>query len=652
MAKKTLPSRLRRSESFLGIHFDFHAGDDCTQIGKTVTRRMVEQIIDKVKPDYIQCDCKGHRGLSSYPTKAGNPAPGFVRDALRIWRDVTAERGVALYMHYSGVWDSEACKQHPSWARVNEKGEKDRNATSVFGPYADKLLLPQLKELCDVYGVDGIWCDGECWATVPDWSDRALDAFRRETGITTVPRKPEDPHWFEFLEFCREGFRRYLDHYVTEMHEHNPGFQIASNWAYTSFMPEPPEIAVDFLSGDYSPQNSVNTARFEARALAPQGKPWDLMAWSFAHKFNENVKTTKTVPQLQQEAAVVLAAGGGFQAYFTQRRDASIRDWMMDVMAEVAKFCRARQRFCHRARAVPQVGLILSGKAFYRVSNSLFNPWQNQLLPLQGVLRSLLESHYSVEVLMEHHLAGRMADYPLLVLPEWGCLEPKFRRELLAYVEHGGSLLVIGPAAAALFRKELRVKLAGKPEEKLRYIEHAGFLGSLRTLGQQAELQRGAKLFGRLYHDEDPRSDWQPAASVAKYGKGLIAGVYTNLGERYVNARNATARNFLAALARELFPRPMVEVSGSHFVDVAVNRIDGKLAVNLVNTAGPHHDAAIFQFDEIPPVGPLSVTIRPGKRPRKVTLQPEGRALRFEFSRGQATLELPRLEVHSVILVE
>ncbi len=40
------PKRLKRSESFLGIHFDFHAGNDCTEIGKDVDRKMIEYIID------------------------------------------------------------------------------------------------------------------------------------------------------------------------------------------------------------------------------------------------------------------------------------------------------------------------------------------------------------------------------------------------------------------------------------------------------------------------------------------------------------------------------------------------------------------------------------------------------------------------------
>ena len=97
-----LPERLRRADSFLGIHFDFHAGPDCTEVGKNTTREMIERIIDLVHPDYLQIDCKGHRGLSSYPTQVGNPAPGFVGDPLRLWRQVRAE--VAKFCRARQAW--------------------------------------------------------------------------------------------------------------------------------------------------------------------------------------------------------------------------------------------------------------------------------------------------------------------------------------------------------------------------------------------------------------------------------------------------------------------------------------------------------------------------------------------------------------------
>ena len=104
----------------------------------------------------------------------------------------------------------------------------------------------------------------------------------------------------------------------------------------------------------------MNSARLSARYLARQGKPWDLMAWSFTHKADAKGSNQKTAVQLQREAAVVLALGGGFQAYFKQKRDGSIYDEQMPVMAEVAKFCRARQAICHHAEPVPQVALLYS----------------------------------------------------------------------------------------------------------------------------------------------------------------------------------------------------------------------------------------------------------------------------------------------------
>jgi hypothetical protein len=650
MTSQAEPARLKRSESFLGIHFDFHAWGDCTEVGKNVTEEMVESIIDQVRPDYIQVDSKGHAGIASFPTKVGTATPGFVKDQLRIWREVTARRGVALYAHYSGVFDCQAVKLHEDWARVTEEGKGDPEKASVFGPYVDELLIPQLEELCDDYGLDGVWVDGECWATGRDYGPGVLEAFRRQTGIENVPRKPEDPNFFEFNQFCREGFRKYMRHYVDAMHRHNRRFQIASNWAFTSFMPEPVSADVDFLSGDYSPGDSVNSARFEGRCIAPQGKPWDLMAWSFNSANKEICWSTKSLPQLQREAAMVLSLGGGFQAYFQQNRDASVNLWQMKLMGEVAKFCRERQPFCHRGVPVPQIALANSTADYYRRSNSLFANWEYRAL--RGTLQALLESQNCVEILSEHHLAGRMKDYPLIILPELRYIEPGLRADLLAYVEGGGSLLVIEPVAAASFQRELDVELLGKPAAERRWLEHDGWLGGVLTTCQRAKVGPKAQAFGVLHETNALDSPASPTASIATHGKGRIAAIYFNFGDRYAQSSTATARRFLGALVRRLFADPIVEVTGSQFVDVTVNRIGGKLAVNLVNTAGPHDVPTVAVFDEIPPVGPLNVTIRTSRKPSSVMLQPAGTKLDFDFTDGCVRLVLPQLAIHDIVVVE
>jgi hypothetical protein len=593
-AADATPKRLKRADSFLGIHFDFHARADDTNIGANTTPVMVEEIINLVRPDYLQIDCKGHRGFCSYPTKVGHPAPSIVGDPLRVWRDVTAKHGVGLYMHYSGVWDSKAVEEHPDWAALNADGKRNTRATSFFGPYAEKLLIPQLRELAGDYGVDGVWVDGECWASVPDYGAAALAAFRKATGITNVPRKPGEPHWHEFLQFNREMFRKYLRHYIAAVKKTNPKFQICSNWAFTDHMAEPVSAPVDFLSGDYSPQDSVNSARLAARYLARQGKPWDLMAWSFSTK---PTRAQKTAVQLQREAAVVLAMGGGFQAYFTQNRDGSVRLNEMPVMAEVAKFCRARQAICHHAQAVPQVGLLLSTTDQYRRSNGLFS---RDLTRINGALHALLESQWSVEALGEHQLAGRLRDYPLIVIPECEHLDAKFRNSLAGYVKAGGNLLLIGPGAAKLFERELGGKVEGENK-------------------------------------------------IVAYGRGKIACSNFS-GQTYLRERPEALRHSLNDLARQLFPKPMVEVKGSNDVDVCLARNHGKLLVNLVNTAGPHKTQSILE--SIPPIGPLDITLRLPRKPAAVTREPGARPLTCDNRDGQLRPTVPKVEIYEIVAVQ
>ncbi len=585
-----MPSRLRRADSYLGIHFDFHAGHDCTEVGKNVTPEMIQRVIDQVKPDYIQCDCKGHPGISSYPTKVGNPAPGFVRDQLRIWRDVTARNGVALYMHYSGVWDNEAVSKHPEWARIDENGNRDDRLTSVFGGYTSGLVIPQFRELCDDYGVDGVWVDGECWATERDYGERAAMLFREKTGMTVLPKASGDPGWFEWTEFHRHGFRDHLREYTDAMHRHNPAFQVCSNWAYSSHMPEKVTVDVDFISGDFSARNSVNAGRFEGRCMVHQGRPWDLMAWSFT--WSPGIYTTKTAVQLQREAATVISLGGGFQAYFPQNRDGSVRqwEWDMNLMGQVAEFCRARQEICHKAEPVPQVALIYSTDAFYRGARKVFSAWHGEHDPLKGALQNLLDHRHSVEIVSEHHLRGRMSEYPLIVFPEWEYIDPAFKEELTAYVRDGGNLLVIGPKAAKLFERELGVALEAEPESRINGLVHKNVMAGLETISQKAVPSSGTETFGTIYLNSrnDMSGPSMPAATIRTLGRGRIAATYLNLGERYLKARTAPAGLFLHDLARELFPEPMVEVYGSGGIDVVLNTKKNKIAVNLVNTGGAH----------------------------------------------------------------
>ena len=643
--------RLRRAESFLGIHFDFHAGPDCTEVGRGVSPSMVEDVIASVRPDFIQCDCKGHPGYSSYPTRVGTPAPGFFRDALAVWRDVTARLGVALYVHYSGVWDADYVRRHPGAAAVQADGKPSERFVSLFGPYASDLLIPQLEELAADYDLDGAWVDGDSWAVEQDFCPAAMAAFRAGTGLRDIPRRPGDPGWEDYTSFTREAFRSYLRRYVDAVHARFPRFQVASNWAFSSLMPEPVSANVDFLSGDYSLQDSVNTARFEARCLQGQGLPWDLMAWAFSGKIGEGAFSIKSPLQLMQEAAVVLSLGGGFQAYFTQKRDASIAAWQMQGMAEVARFCRARQEACHRAVPVPQAALLYAGSAMYRENPLPFTNWELPCIrAMKGVLQMLLDARCVVEVCMEHSLDGRMGEYPLVVVPEWRWLDDGVRGRLAEYARAGGRLLLIGARTAELFAGELDIALAGDTDgDSRRWLAHGGTMAALITRFQRVDAGPRARTVGTHHPENDPASPGDPAAVVTPYGKGVIAAVLLDLGRQYLQGSTPCARYFLKSIVDELLPDPLVRVLGGGAVDVTAARKGGALRVNLVNTGGPHGDPDVHVFDEIPPAGPLIVEVRSQRKPLRVTMEPGGRDVSWRWDAGKVVADVGRVEVHDIL---
>ena len=648
---ETEKQTLRRSDSFFGLHFDFHANKNDSVIGKTFTAEMIDSLLTMVQPDYIQVDCKGHPGISSYPTKVGNAAPGFVKDPLKIWREVTRKHNVALFVHYSGVWDDASAEKHPDWMALNAEGKKIGGRMSVKGPYVDSLLIPQFKELIDNYDIDGCWVDGECWALQADYSPKMLNAFRAETGIQQIPKSFSDPGGYEFYEFNRKAFRQYVAHYTDELHHYNPEFQITSNWAFSLHMPEPVDINIDFISGDFSHVNSVYSGFFESRCIAPQGKPWDLMAWSFAYNFNTGVPITKSAAQLKQLAATVMSMGGGYQVYFQQNRDASPQPWQFGLMKEVAGFCRERQPFCQNAKPVPQIALLYSSENYKKFTRGIYsNSSANE--PLRGMLNLLLNGQNAVEILMEHHLKGRMQEYPLIVIPECRYLAGDFKTELLAYVENGGNLLVVGAGATALFTDALNVEFSDTAAVSTQFLAYKNEMAGINTLFQPVKLKEGATVCGFRYPVSDLRFPSSPAASVTSYGKGKIAGVYLDVSRKYNETANPVYRNFVNSIVRELFPAPVAEVKGSANVAVTVNRLGEKLAVNLINTSGDHSNEKVARYDEIPTVGPLSVIIRTEKAPRKLLLQPENLALDFTFSNGVVETTVDRLAIHSILVLD
>ncbi|MBE6952974.1 MAG: hypothetical protein E7452_05415 [Ruminococcaceae bacterium] len=636
----------RREDSFFGMHFDFHAGKNQTGIGSNCAPEVIGKLLDAVKPDYVQCDTKGHAGATSYPTKVGNPAAGMVGDILRMWREETEKRGVGLYAHHSGVWDNLAVEKHPDWAAWDEEGKPSAEKTSVFGPYCDELLAPQLIEMATEYGLDGAWVDGECWAVMPDYSPWAKAAYAEKYG--KEPPKRDEEGYDEFLEFNRQGFRDYVTRYIRAVKSKAPNFQVASNWLYTSFAPEKMTVPVDFISGDYSPADSVNTARIESYILANQPQPWDLMAWGF--NIQNDYQCVKELEQLCQEAAVVISVGGGFQVY-NRQLVGTVQEWAIPMWAKLAEFCRARQALCHHARPVPQVGIIYSEKAFYNNKKKMFTPYGCRLTEdIKGSLFAVLDNQYSAEILMTHHTDRDFSPYGLIFVPDGTAIEDDLKAKLLAYAENGGVLVISGENSVGLFAEELGIKVNDTFDSVVRFMVD-GQGATARTTFASIKAESAMITKWAMPYGDDETATPIPAAVEKAYGKGKLIGLPFALGRTYLGAKSATLRRLTGEIL-SAYADPTVRVFGSSLVEVALTEKDGKQMVNLLNLAGVHADDKIRAFNEIPPLTDLTLVWKTDKCPTKVTLEPEGEPLKFYYADGKAHITVPKLKIHAVITME
>jgi hypothetical protein len=647
LAAQTAPPRKSRANSFFGIHFDLHPKPTDKELGKDISEANINRFLAAVSPDYVQYDCKGHVGWLGYPSSVSKSAPGIVQDSLAIWRDLTEKSGVALYIHFSGVWDSLAITEHPEYARVRPDQSKDDRQTSLWSRYAEDRMIPQLLEASAKYRLDGVWVDGECWITSPDYSQAAIEAWRKLGLGMDVPRKPEDPHWDVWLEFNRQRFRDYVRNYTDRLHKERPGLQVASNWLYSTYVPEKPDLPVDFLSGDYLGNASLTRARLDARYLAQTGKPWDLMAWGF------QVSTTqppghihKPAIQLQQEAAVVLAQGGGFQIYYQPSRAGRIDDRHINTMAEVAAFCRARQARCHKSQSLSDVAVLFSRTSLYRKSNKLFGGWGKLIAPCTGLLDAIVESHRSVDV--QPDWAPITA--PTLVIPEWEEIGDQMAAAVITRLRDGLNVFITGAANAKKFSSLIGYQLAGPAATVPAWIPDASLFGIASGLWQDIEPGSG-KVIAHRYPIFDSSRDARPAAILWTLGKGRVVVAPGPIGEVFDGTHTPALRHFVSDCLNALVPAQVELADRTAPVEVVMRKQGEATVLHFLNHVNKQVASNFPAIDSIPNLPSQRVKVRLAVAPKKILWEPDGRAIGFEFSDGTLTFDTPPIQLHDMAVL-
>ena len=636
---------------YFGLHYDLHANENDTELGAELTAEHLRERLLCVAPDWIQCDCKGHPGWTSWPTKVGSTSPGVVRDALRIHRDVTAELGIKLGMHYSGVWDSRAVALHPDWARIEADGSPSPNMTCRLSGYLRELMIPQMLELVTDYDVDGFWVDGENWASGPCWCPRCRAEFARRTGLADLPLAAGEANWAPWLAFHRDLFTAHVAAYADAVHAVKPDCLICSNWMYTVRQPELLTAPVDYLSGDFTPSWGADRAAAEGRVMDGRALSWDLMAWGFARTDGEQPWATKSPTHLCQELAEIVALGGAVMIYDQPQRSGWLTGWHQDTFAEVARWCRERQALCFDTETASETAILHLASHYYTCNAPLFNLGSAHE-PLEGALHALLECGLSTDIVLEAQALAGLDAYRLVVVPEQTHLGDDLLAALSTYAQAGGCVLLTGAHLAQEAAALTGVAAAGEPVSAQVHLPVADRAVPVCGPWQPVETQAGTEVWACLLDQQEPGKDAtdQAVVTTRRVGQGLVVAVHGPLCRSYFKGHYPLLRRFFGDLVARLDIPWSVTVAGPPRLELVTRRRAGQLLVNLINRgAAETLSPTRVHLEELAPITDITVRVRRAAPPSVVTAV--GMDVDWRHADGVLTISVPRLDIHGVVAI-
>lgn len=649
--------------AFFGIHYDFHARPADLDIGATLTPEHLRETLLRIKPDWIHCDCKGHPGYASWPTTTGTPAPGLVKDVLRIHRDVTAELGIKLGMHYSGVWDARAIELHPEWAARDVEGVPSVRMTCRNSEYLDALMIPQLLELVDKCDVDGFWVDGDNWASLPCWCSRCTGRFTRETGIAEIPKSAADPHWFAWLAFHRGMFVDYVARWTSAVKKRKPDCCVTSSYMYGARQPDP-EMAVplDYLSGDLDFRWGAEHAVLESRVYDARrsltGVPWDLMAWMHTkpgEMTDPRPWQLKPLPHLCQEVASVVAHGGGVMVYENPQRAGHLTAWHHEVIRGLSDFCRARQGASFHSTTAAETAILHYADHFYRHNNVLYQ-YEPACDPIEAALHLLLETGHTADILTEDVIAARLGQYKLAVVPETTGLTAGQLAALEAYVRQGGHLVVAGAHFAREHGAFVGASPAGGVVGKGSHVAVGEVSVALFGEWQGVAPAEGTEVLARRLADQDVAFNVPQEAVITRrtVGKGTITAFHGAVFSNYYHWPHPHLRGLFAQQVGSLdIPWTVRVASPTPRLEVVARRQGGTLTVHLINR-GPYTmlpPKRIF-MEEFAPVEDITLQVRVAEQPRRVQLTPARTPIEHSYANGVLTVRIAAVAIHEIVQIE
>jgi len=634
-------------------------------------------------------------GYSYYPTKIGILHPTLDRDYTGELTAALKKRGIKCIIYFMMATERELHKTHPDWVYNHEptnwKPENEIKKTVAImcfnSPYVEQVALPQMKEIVELYDVDGFFIDivmqqylqGNCYCKY------CRELYAKEIG-GQIPLKDTDPKAFEYRKWSNSHMEAFMEKVFYSLAEVKSDIAIINNYAWFSRYPVTPPWYVPHVTWD-TPTPAIGNYSWnfsmEARYLSTlPDVPFSCMN---TRGNNWGEYSLREEEAFMHECAILLASCGGTYLSDIPYPSGNPDPAVYEVFGKVNQRTKALKTSVKGCRPVKEVAVLHSADSIWSKTPLIPSPtwtFSPAYYSVTGAHKALSELHVQMGILNSEVVVDTLHEYKALILSDQRILNENEIAKIKKFVRDGGALIATNETGTRDIKNNQLKDFALADVLGVRYLGSSGTANCyLRGTSEihkfgipKMDIQAGGgysrvetttakKILDLVPPYQGIKSGTPPPAeapegpgvTVNRYGKGKALYCAAELFGAYFDKDTPVMRKLASWMLSLVYPedsRMIVLEKTPINVELFYNYRGNERFIHLVNYSGDKRDTGTPQAQDFTTVHGIKIRIKSIKSPNSIILVPDGRKVAFEYSGGVVKFDAFPLKIHQVYAID
>lgn len=641
------------------VHLDFHTLPGISDFGENFNAKQFAQTLKDAKVDFINAFAKCNIGFAYYLTKIGVPHPHLKFDMLGEIIEECHKLDIGVAAYFNVGLDHEMARKHREWCLVNEEGQViqgDRTANffrlmclnSGYRAY----LLSMIKEVCEMYPVDGIFLD--CIMTTPCYGNECNESMHERgmnlqsaDDVAAFAKEQVIDFFYEVKESIPKDilfFPNGLGHVNSnELGSHIEIECLPGAWSYDYFAAQaaytrPLGKQVVYMTGrfhaswgDFGGLKSKASLEYDC---------WDALSQGFATSVGDHMH-----PRDGLDPDVYLMIG--------------------EVYSDIERY----EQWTDDTKSISEIGIIMPEGCDMGANNVAFP--QGQMI-LSAAARMLGELKYNFDIMDEK---ADISSYKVIILPDVIPITPLLQEKLERYQANGGGIISTGfsglnPEKTAFAIDSWRMSYDGPDPWNASYFKMLGPIDQLTPDRLCAIYNQGIQMSGLAgsevvadYYQPYFNREWDgfhgtfytPPDRYAGWPAVLRSGdlfqICFKLFTGYSEYAMPEHKSILKYCLGQLLPNPAIKCENIPSTSRVTVTCKEQMELIHIKVTYPELRGKYNVIEEHSTLTGGLISIRGGDV-RKVYSAPDRKSLEYTVSNGYIHIKLPEVHGYLMVVVE